>query len=286
MLQKQHLALTREELYDLVWAKPMTEIAKDHGISDRGMAKLCARKQIPVPPRGYWAKKLANKNVAKPPLPAFAAKPQKEKDVQKNETAQVDRINANNDKRKTKPYSIFEERDNQTKEKLKEYRKTLSDGLYYTVRVKSWNSDYTFGLNSNFNPLRKHDELSFMHEHPFDEHRTLLIKGDILEPSQLKGQKFEAYISPRDYLNKKSMEKNLRHYEENPPKAIGSFQKNRQFIMAFISVPDDAFGLLLQSASADKINFMTFHGAKMRYGQGDVYRFSFREKCDDEDIHD
>jgi hypothetical protein len=54
-----HLRLTREELYRLVWAKPMTEVGQDFQISDRAMAKICARKQVPVPPRGYWAKKNA-----------------------------------------------------------------------------------------------------------------------------------------------------------------------------------------------------------------------------------
>lgn len=49
----EHLKLTREELYSLVWAKPMTEVAEDFQISDRAMAKICARKQVPVPPRGY-----------------------------------------------------------------------------------------------------------------------------------------------------------------------------------------------------------------------------------------
>jgi len=66
MIPKDHLKLTREELHDLVWAKPMTQVAKDFQISDRALAKICARKQVPVPPRGYWAKKSAGKNVPKP----------------------------------------------------------------------------------------------------------------------------------------------------------------------------------------------------------------------------
>ena len=46
-------ALNRKALYDLVWAKPISTVAKDYGLSDRGMAKLCERNSIPVPPRGY-----------------------------------------------------------------------------------------------------------------------------------------------------------------------------------------------------------------------------------------
>ena len=78
MSPQDHLRLTREELHNIVWAKPMIEVAKDFQISDRAMAKICARKQVPVPPRGYWAKKSAGKDVLKPSLPEFVAKAPKE----------------------------------------------------------------------------------------------------------------------------------------------------------------------------------------------------------------
>ena len=48
--------LSRKELYNLVWQKPMIQIAKDYGFSDRGLGKLCVKYQIPVPSRGYWQK--------------------------------------------------------------------------------------------------------------------------------------------------------------------------------------------------------------------------------------
>ena len=35
----------------------MTKVAAKVGLSDRGLAKLCARHDIPVPGRGYWARK-------------------------------------------------------------------------------------------------------------------------------------------------------------------------------------------------------------------------------------
>ena len=60
--------LNRKMLYDLVWKKPMVDVAKEYGLSDRGLAKLCERNSIPVPPRGYWARKNAGQKVIKPPL--------------------------------------------------------------------------------------------------------------------------------------------------------------------------------------------------------------------------
>jgi len=62
-------SFTRQELYDRVWVEPMSKICKDLGVSDRGLAKACARANIPVPPRGYWARKDAGQEVPVAPLP-------------------------------------------------------------------------------------------------------------------------------------------------------------------------------------------------------------------------
>jgi hypothetical protein len=59
---------TRRELYDLVWKTPVDQLAKQFGISGRGLGKICERSGIPVPPRGYWAKAGAGKRVTRPPL--------------------------------------------------------------------------------------------------------------------------------------------------------------------------------------------------------------------------
>ena len=63
------VTLTREELYDQVWCMPMTLLAKEYGISDTGLAKICRRFRIPRPGRGYWAKRQHGKRVRKVPLP-------------------------------------------------------------------------------------------------------------------------------------------------------------------------------------------------------------------------
>lgn len=60
---------TREELYQLVWSEPMTQLAKRFGLSDVGLAKACRRAAIPVPERGYWAKRQAGKPTVRQPLP-------------------------------------------------------------------------------------------------------------------------------------------------------------------------------------------------------------------------
>ena len=64
--------LSRRQLYDLVWRKPVEDVAAEYGLSGRGLGKLCERNGIPVPPRGYWARKAAGQKVARARAPKSA----------------------------------------------------------------------------------------------------------------------------------------------------------------------------------------------------------------------
>jgi hypothetical protein len=66
------LVLTRKQLYERVWSEPLRRLSKEFGLSDVGLAKTCRRHAIPVPPRGYWAKKQAGRKVRQTPLSANA----------------------------------------------------------------------------------------------------------------------------------------------------------------------------------------------------------------------
>jgi len=60
---------TRLELYQLVWSEPLRKLAKRFGISDVAVAKRCRKANIPLPGKGYWAKKEAGKQVFQPAFP-------------------------------------------------------------------------------------------------------------------------------------------------------------------------------------------------------------------------
>ncbi|MBR0899590.1 hypothetical protein JQ616_31955 [Bradyrhizobium tropiciagri] len=64
-----HTEFTRKELYDLVWSQPMRTVAASLGISDVALAKHCKKADIPVPERGYWARKQAGKPTIQIALP-------------------------------------------------------------------------------------------------------------------------------------------------------------------------------------------------------------------------
>ncbi len=50
-----HVRITREELYELVWSTPIVTASKRYGLSDNGLRKICRKLDVPTPPRGYWA---------------------------------------------------------------------------------------------------------------------------------------------------------------------------------------------------------------------------------------
>ena len=58
----------REKLFDEVWTTPVTELAKGYGLSDVGLRKICLALDVPLPPRGYWAKIAAGNTFPKPAL--------------------------------------------------------------------------------------------------------------------------------------------------------------------------------------------------------------------------
>jgi len=63
---------SRSALYELGWSEPMQTLAHRFSLSDRGLAKICATANIPVPTRGYWARKQVGKSVTQPGLPPRA----------------------------------------------------------------------------------------------------------------------------------------------------------------------------------------------------------------------
>ena len=71
----ERIRLTREDLYDKVWAEPMRTLARHYGLSDVGLAKTCKRLRVPVPGRGYWAKKAAGHTLKPKPLPPLPLSP-------------------------------------------------------------------------------------------------------------------------------------------------------------------------------------------------------------------
>lgn len=61
--------ITREEIYGLIWERPVVAVAANLGVSAPAIVHHCKKHEVPRPPRGYWARKEAGKNPRKKPLP-------------------------------------------------------------------------------------------------------------------------------------------------------------------------------------------------------------------------
>lgn len=59
----------REKLYYEIWSEPVKIVAQRYATSDAALKKHCVRFGIPLPPRGYWEKFKAGKDIYKPELP-------------------------------------------------------------------------------------------------------------------------------------------------------------------------------------------------------------------------
>lgn len=59
----------RDTLYAEVWAEPVANVAKRYGVSGVAIAKACRKLGVPVPARGYWAKRAAGQKPKRPRLP-------------------------------------------------------------------------------------------------------------------------------------------------------------------------------------------------------------------------
>ena len=59
----------RDKLYEEVWAEPVVKVAEHYGVSGTALAKTCRKLDVPLPPRGYWAKIKAGKTARRTALP-------------------------------------------------------------------------------------------------------------------------------------------------------------------------------------------------------------------------
>jgi hypothetical protein len=67
----KEVKMGRAQLFDRVWSEPVAILAAKWGISGPGLKKVCRKLEIPVPPRGYWAKLKAQHRVRRPNLPGL-----------------------------------------------------------------------------------------------------------------------------------------------------------------------------------------------------------------------
>lgn len=64
--------LSREQLYEEVWATPMRHVGTKYGLSGTEVRRLCDELQVPVPAQGHWTRVQMGHTVERPQLPLMA----------------------------------------------------------------------------------------------------------------------------------------------------------------------------------------------------------------------
>lgn len=62
--------LTREQLYDLVWAKPIRRLAEEFNVAAGTLTSACDAYDVPRPPVGYWTQLAHGHGGPRPSLPS------------------------------------------------------------------------------------------------------------------------------------------------------------------------------------------------------------------------
>jgi uncharacterized protein YebE (UPF0316 family) len=46
--------ITRKQLYDLIWGKPLTKVQLELGLTYAQIRSICNEQKIPIPGSGFW----------------------------------------------------------------------------------------------------------------------------------------------------------------------------------------------------------------------------------------
>ena len=63
------IIITRQQLYDMVWAESLSSIVKKYQLTYSELRKILADMVIPIPENGHWSKLKFGKQVEIKPLP-------------------------------------------------------------------------------------------------------------------------------------------------------------------------------------------------------------------------
>jgi hypothetical protein len=73
-------AISRADLYTLIWQKPLIHLVKDFGCSTQELRSICVANDIPLPRAGHWTQVAAGKSIVQPKL-AFRSRYQEKIEI-------------------------------------------------------------------------------------------------------------------------------------------------------------------------------------------------------------
>ena len=257
--------LSREQLYELVWSKPMRDAAADVGISDVGLKKRCRSQDIPVPQQGYWNKVRAGHRL--PVRPALPAPPmlQLPKMAQRAVAPAVVPGPTKATKPITKTGSFSPK---VTVKKTPRRRQRNYKEVLYVMPIAAWEWDYSFGLSPSFT-RRGVDELR--------DYAHLHVRGTLIRPRKLAGRHLEATLIPE--------RRDPAQYRVAPEWIASIHRSGRgKDLEIILSVPADMLSPLLVTLQTGRLRFFTLSGEALYRSTADIRSYAFRRFMYEEDL--
>jgi hypothetical protein len=149
----------------------------------------------------------------------------------------------------------------------KRRRRKPQDGpVWYVVAIESWEWSLSFGI----------DRTRYASE-PYTDFRHLHLFGKLVRPSRLQASDARIVLIPDASYNRCN-------WGQKPDLAVGGISLYRGAFEALCSIPADALAPLLTVLAGDRIKYVTFQGAKFRYGSARVDNFRFDTEMATDDL--
>ena len=190
------MEITRQEVYELIWKKPISKLAEEWGIPEQKLRAYCNQQNIPTPSSGYWSKLKFGKSVEIPPLPI----------IEEKETLSLDPLHKNEKKNK-------EENSLNKSEKKANVKSLVLSKLSDSIEVPK-------------DPRKKIlYELQKLNQNIFVVPDVLYAKDPLIIDTKeyFRGDRNKKYLYKNPYKSKIKSPLNIRVQQENLDRALRIF---------------------------------------------------------------
>ena len=147
---------------------------------------------------------------------------------------------------------------------------------YYHMQITGWDWDFSFSVN-----------VPKWRDERFSDYRQLVVRGVVLRPRKLKVETAELWFLPS--IKAENFEQQR---DQPPPNGVGSLaiqgsKSELLKLVGYLSMPEDALGLVLQMLIAERFKYVLMSGEVMRWRKCFVRRYEFTAQHDEADYpHD
>ena len=197
------MEIKRQELYELIWKKPIRKLADEWCIPEQKIREYCNQQNIPTPSSGYWSKLKFGKSVEIPPLPI----------IEEKETLSLDSLQKN-------------EKKNKEENSINKTEKNANDKSLVLSKLSESDNPKVIIMETPKDPRKKIlYELQNMDQSIFVVPDVLYAKDPLIIDTKeyYRGERNEKYLSKNPYKSKIKSTLNIHVEQDNLDRALRIF---------------------------------------------------------------